>query len=549
MKTFFYNHKYIILLIIISLVLLFPMYRDFYLSHDGEAHVARFAAYYSAFRDGQFPPRWAGSLNSGYGSSLFIFFYPLPGYIACLLHLLSIDFETIYKIMMVFCFLLSPIFLFIWLQSFAKKEIAFVTALAYMVLPYRFLDTFVRGDVAEMLSFVFVPLVFLFIDKVQKGNNRSAIIYGGIFYALLICSHNAIALIFTPVFLGYAIFNVKKVKDIVPVLGIFLIGILLSAFFWMPSITDGKYVYSNILVTNVYKTNFVSLEKLFYSPWGFGPEVNQKGGLSAQIGILYSIISLIALGMLFKIKRRKEIIFWLLVFLTAAFMTTPYSRFLWEHLPLIKLMGYPWRFTSVSGFAACMLLFYLLHYINKKYFIVIVLLLVLFSIPFIKVKGYVAHKPDNFYYGYLGTTDYHMRTMTVWVAGDFWQKAKQQAEIISGQGEITTIEKKSNIHIFKTISKSNIVVVDNTVYFPGWRVYVDGVFTTIQFQDINHRGLITFPVPAGKHTVVVRFTETHDRLAADMVSVVTFVILMFGILIPLWKGKFFRFRTKSGMTV
>src|SRR3990172_9009087 len=102
--------KYVFLLIFISFLFLTPIFSpNFYMSHDGEAHVARFAAYFQAFADGQIPPRWAGNLNSGYGTPLFIFFYPLPGYIASLLHIFALNFENIFKLLVAGSFILAPI--------------------------------------------------------------------------------------------------------------------------------------------------------------------------------------------------------------------------------------------------------------------------------------------------------------------------------------------------------------------------------------------------------------------------------------------------------
>jgi hypothetical protein len=73
-------------------------------------------------------------------------------------------------------------------------------------------------------------------------------------------------------------------------------------------------------------------------------------------------------------------------------------------------------------------------------------------------------------------------------------------------------------------------ILDNTAYFPGWEVTVDGIKAPIQFQDMNHRGLITFNVPNGEHSVKVVFKETPIRLLSDIVSVISLVLIV-GILL------------------
>src|SRR5476649_801257 len=87
------------LLVVIVALFLFPLFRSgLYQSHDGEVHVARFASYFQAFHDGQLIPRWSGNLNYGYGAPVFIFYYPLPGYLASALHLFGIGWESVYKL-------------------------------------------------------------------------------------------------------------------------------------------------------------------------------------------------------------------------------------------------------------------------------------------------------------------------------------------------------------------------------------------------------------------------------------------------------------------
>jgi len=526
---------FLISIIAISFFYLIPLLNDqFYVSHDGEAHVARFAAYSKAFSDGQLIPRWASDLNSGYGTPLFIFFYPLPGYIASFLHVFGFEFEIIFKIIIISSFTLAPVFLFLWLKTKAREELAFIASTLYLVLPYRFLDTYVRGDIAEMLSFVFIPLIFHFIDKVQKEKKIVPMILGGIFYSLFILAHNGIAVIFAPVFFVYVFIFAKSRREFFASFGVFIIGAVLSSFFWMPAMLEAKYVFSKLFIEELYKENFISFWNLLYSTWGFGPAVNLPGGQSPQLGILYSTIPFLAFFLLRKMKEKKEIIFWLLILFFSILMTTQYSAFIWERMPVIKLLGYPWRFSALSGFASCMVIFCLLQLLKNRVLLYLLLgLFLLSSIPFVKVNKYI-DKNDEFYYSYQGTTDYHRRTSPIWTETDFWKKAENQFEIISGEGKLENIRKESIKHMVDVQTKSKVAVVDNTVYFPGWRVRIDGEKTPIEFQDQNHRGLITFNVPKGKHNVEVKFGESKVRILSDIISLIAITGIVLAVFFRKW---------------
>ncbi|KKS45471.1 MAG: hypothetical protein UV09_C0037G0003 [Candidatus Gottesmanbacteria bacterium GW2011_GWA2_42_18] len=58
----------------------------FYTSHDGPHQIVRFYYYDQLLREGQFPPRWVGGLNYGFGYPLFIFSYHLPWVLAEVFH-------------------------------------------------------------------------------------------------------------------------------------------------------------------------------------------------------------------------------------------------------------------------------------------------------------------------------------------------------------------------------------------------------------------------------------------------------------------------------
>ncbi len=70
----------------------------------------------------------------------------------------------------------------------------------------------------------------------------------------------------------------------------------------------------------------------------------------------------------------------------------------------------------------------------------------------------------------------------------------------------------------------------NRFYYPGWRAWVDG--EPVEAVPESERGRLTFPVPAGKHHVAVRFGEMPLRLAADVLSGLSLLALAGVVLLP-----------------
>ncbi len=64
----------------------------------------------------------------------------------------------------------------------------------------------------------------------------------------------------------------------------------------------------------------------------------------------------------------------------------------------------------------------------------------------------------------------------------------------------------------------------NRFHYPGWRAWVDG--REVEVTPETEWGRFTFPVPAGRHHITVRFGETPLRLAADILSGLSLLALI-----------------------
>lgn len=502
-----------VLLFFIGLFFLHPLFSSkFFLTHDGEVQVARIGAYYKAFNQGVILPRWAGDLNYGFGAPVFIFFYPLPGYLGSLIHAIGFNLETTFKIILGLSFVGGPLCFYLWTSTFLRKRDAFLASLFFMLAPYHFLDIFVRGDIGELLSFVFIPLVFWSIDKKK-------ILLGSIFYALLILSHHGMAFVFSPVLLGYMLINNWN-NLFLRKLFIFFGGLALAAFFWIPALIEGKYIHQLSLNESV-KQNYLSLFRVLYTPWGFGTHINAVGGLAPQIGLITSIAVVVSLLCLFLAKKgKKNIIFWIAIFSSSIFMVLATSGVIWSRLSILNQLQFPWRFISIASFAASVLAGFVSKYFfqNRILQICIIVLLLSISLQYDLVHT-LPSWPDTHYLSYPGTTAYHGETTTRWSEGDPSDYAKKQLEVIDGDLTIISVIKKTQDHIYIVDARRTTRMIDNTIYFPGWQVLIDNRSVPIEFQDMRYRGFITFYAPSGRHTIKVVFKESSIRLISDIISI------------------------------
>src|SRR3990167_6988014 len=109
--------KYILALIILSILALWPFFKKGYFeSHDGEWMVIRQSAFHQALSSGQFPVRFVDRLNNNYGYPVLNFLYPLPFYTAEIPKLLGLGFVDSVKAIFVLSTTASTIAMF-WALS------------------------------------------------------------------------------------------------------------------------------------------------------------------------------------------------------------------------------------------------------------------------------------------------------------------------------------------------------------------------------------------------------------------------------------------------
>ncbi|MFH1832980.1 MAG: 6-pyruvoyl-tetrahydropterin synthase-related protein [Candidatus Levyibacteriota bacterium] len=507
------------------------------LTHDGQDHVARIANFYENLSQGVIIPRWAPNLNWGYGHPILEFLYPLPSYIASFFHFLGFSLIDSTKLVFGLGMVLSTLFMFLWLSTFLGKLSAFFGAILYSYAPYRFVELYVRGDIGENLAFAFIPLTLFFVYRFYQSQNYKHIFFGSLSLALLILSHNAISLMFMPFLIFYCFYLVWQS----PLWRLFatryllfaIFGFGLSAFFWIPGLFEAKYTLRNIVTAGEYLNRFANPRELLYGSWSYGG----SGQFSLQLGIIQWISLILSPLVVFYFYKRKEkkylFVLGLIIYtFFAIFFMLSQSNFIWLKAMLLQNFQFPWRFIAITVFSTSVLGAISISVLSKKIkFILVGILLVLIlliSKDYWQANGYF-YKPDSFFTDiYNGTTDTG-ESAPIWSIRFMETRAKEPLEVISGLAKINQIKRTSVNHFYNVEALEKTRLLENTLYFPGWEILVDKRAVSIQFQDPSFRGLMTFQIDKGKHTVEVVYKETKLRMIADIISFISLIILLFGL--------------------
>jgi hypothetical protein len=329
------------------------------------------------------------------------------------------------------------------------------------------------------------------------------------------------------------------------IMGIML-GFGLASFFVVPAFFEGKYTLRNIITAGEALYRFVPYYAFFYSPWNYGggETITKEIGYVQWFGILMSFITFL------KVKESKMRILLIglwLIFLLSLFIMTPASWYIWKQIMILQNFQFPLRFLSVSVFiSACiggLSLSYFVRSIHIKNSINIIfglmILIIIFSTYYMWHPKSYQIEPESFYTRiYPGTTDTGEST-PIWTTRFQEQYPKAPIEVISGIATVKEKKRTTTIHEYTVQAETRSELLENTIYFPGWEVYIDGKKTPIEFQSEIHRGIISFWVEKGDHTVRIEFGDTKLRTISNTITIVSSVILFIICLytIFLWKRK------------
>lgn len=506
----------------------------FFSIHDYQ-HIVRLFELDKSLMVGQFPVRWVEGLGFGYGYPLFNFYPPFVYYLGEVIHLIGFGFIDSIKVVWFIALVGSGLTMYLFAEEIYGKFGGFISAVAYIYASYHAIDAYVRGALAELFSFVWLPLILLSVYKKKP-------ILAGIFLGLLMITHNLIFLPFFGFFVVWAIFFDRKSLFLAP-----LVAFGLTAFFWLPSLYEKQFtLVDQLLIKNLasYKIHFVCLSQFWNSPWGFGG--SGQGcfdGISFMIGRIY--LFLVVIGLIVGVwKRFRSLLVAFLLFLFAGFMATNYSKFVWDLIPQLWYLQFPWRFIEFMVLFSSLLAGSFVIIFSNKIIKIILGLLLVGLLVFINAKYF---RPQYYNFNendYTATSDTQVKWNVSQSSFEYLPKgmqtyydskddlkvsvtqstvANEKYQIVFGGLRVRQIVFRPDFLSLSGMSSEGAVIRFSVVNFPGWTATIDS--TPISINDKNPLKLIEVIFPKGDHILTISFKNTPARLLGNIISLVSILLV------------------------
>lgn len=524
----------IALIIFVGVFLISSILRTgWYASHDGIFHIYRTEEALNMLKLGQFPLRWAGNFDQGFGIPLFTFIYPLPYYLTSLLSYVLGSIWAV-KTVTILSYLLGGLGIY---QLFKKSgvSLAITLSLIYLMTPYVLLNIFVRGALGEILALGLIPWVIYSFSSLV-GAKSLLRWYHPLPLALLLVAHNFLGILFVVFLIGYLIFD-KNQKGLA-FKNLFL-SLGLSAFFLIPMIVQKNLLYSYLHpdLNFRFDQHFVYFRQLLYSKWDYWYSMpGLEDGMSFQLG--FAQILLAVSGTIYTIlnkNRTKLEIYLIVAYFGSLFLMLSRSYPIWHAIPILQSIQFPWRFLFMPTILTSLLAFPLLHSLSKKKFFPF-LLIFLLVLNFVNIRNYL--RPMKFfdlteytdlYRLYYNKTSTTFRTEILPKWGMPAERYKSE-EILVNAGnmtidalEHTPLSVTTTIHNKPDENIGRVTILRN--YYPGWVAIMDGQ-TKLELKSTDE-GMIALEPALGVHDYVIKISSTEIEQLANFISLASLLALGF----------------------
>jgi hypothetical protein len=435
-------------------------------------------------------------------------------------------------------------------REFFGPVAGIVAAAAYVYAPYTLVDLYVRGAYAEFAAFAFAPLILWALHKLAATGLFRHLAIAAIGYGLLLLCNNPASLLFTPILFLFALFiSLRDRRMTVLLRGIasLLLGLMLSAFFWLPSLMETRYVQAGKTAAGFwdYRGHFVDPGQLVNSTWGYGFSMpGAADTMSFQIGAVHLALAALSVLLVFlwRVKgvHRVIITFFLFVTCAGAFMTTGYSAFVWESIAGLQYLQFPWRFLTLTTLATSLLCAVPFYVAGNNWRITVPLAGVL--ITAILVLNHSHARPERFSDTPESTftTENIARQRIALTTTDEYRPASAMidppyprgvATVVRGSAEWTEVSSSYGRLVLNAKAEEESVLRLNIHHFPGWKLRVDGNEVSVGVS--GQFGLMDVPIPQGDHEVEAVFANTGIRTTGEFFSVMGWLVLL-GSLLVTW---------------
>lgn len=510
----------------------------------------------TVLRAGHFPARWMPDAAHGLGYPFFHFYAALPYYLAALLDMAGAGVLWGIKLTQGLGFLVAALATYGLARAMgASSPGALLAAASYTFAPFHLVNVYVRGDsLSEFWAMALFPCILWALVRLTQRPTPGRVAALAASYGLLAMCHNISALLFSPLvgvwLLGAALERRRAGggRLLLAGGGALALGLLISAWFWAPALRDQPLVQLQDQTTGYfhYAGHFRADDLVQWRAIHDYAITGERDPFSAGLSqVAVAAAGLVALAAA-SVRRRRIGLPATMVVLTVGVYTwliTPSSAWVWDSLPLLPFVQFPWRLLSVQALGLALLASSLPRALPGRSAPLAALILS----AALAVAGLGGLRVDRLplsaadvaverlmlyesYSGNLGTTVRHEYLPAGMVPRPYTSARQARSEgawplVLSGALRSAGLVERGPTHQTWDLDlEAPSLLAFHLTAFPGWRAAVDGVPQPV--EALPGLGLVGLRLEAGPQRVHLSFGATRAQRVVEGASAVGGLVLL-----------------------
>jgi hypothetical protein len=520
--------------------------------HDIAFHASSWLDVAGQWKEGILFPRWCEWANNGFGEPRFIFYPPLSWMLGAALGFVA-PWNAVPGIFIVLVQTLAGLSMFALARRIVSPRAAMFAAACYAANPYALLVAYLRSDFAEQLACALLPALFLaafqlsgIIENHWRSGPRVMAIFALLFAAVWLSNAPAgvmasysMALLF-----AWAAIAEKSFSPLWRGAAGLTLGFGLTGFYLLPAAYEQRWVNIGQALSSGLQPGQNFLYTLINDP-----EHNLFNWIASSVAVLLMMMTAIAALLARRNTKKPEDgaagKVWLAMLLlgaAAAILMIQPSSILWDLLPKLRFVQFPWRWMGILAvpyayFGAAVMARRRTGWI----WLTVVILAVTGTGAFLVRKAW--WDSDDFPVleeaiangkGFDGTDEYDParddHTDLPANAQSVQILPPEGAEASAPKAEIRIVRWTAEEKELRVNSPQPLRLAIRLLDYPAWRVEVNGRPVTPESPETTAQ--ILLPLSAGAHHIRIKFADTPDRIWGEVISggagLAFFVLLFVG---------------------